>query len=260
MVEGAVRHGTTMQVEANYTDSHGQSEIGFGITRLLGFDLHPRIKRINHVKLYRPVAGQAGAWPGLAPAMMGRAIRWDLVAEQYDQIIKYATAIRTGTASTEAILRRFTRAASHPTYQAMLEVGRAVKTAFVARYLRDRDLQREIHDGLNVAEGWNGGNQVLFYGKGGDIATNRRDEQELSVACLHVLQAAVAYVNTLLVQDVLAQPGWADALAPEDRRGLTPLFWTHVAPYGEVKLNMTKRLELRGDAAVPQASGSPVRP
>jgi TnpA family transposase len=114
---------------------------------------------------------------------MGRAIRWDLVAEQYDQMIKYARAIRTGTASTEAILRRFTRAASHPTSQAMLEVGRAVKTIFAARYLRDRDLQREIHDGLNVAEGWNGGNQVLFYGKGGDIATNHRDEQELSVAC-----------------------------------------------------------------------------
>ncbi|MDQ0577992.1 TnpA family transposase [Streptomyces rishiriensis] len=35
-----------------------------------------------------------------------------------------ATAIRTHTASTEAILRRFTRKASHPTYAAMLEVGR----------------------------------------------------------------------------------------------------------------------------------------
>jgi hypothetical protein len=49
------------------------------------------------------------------------------------------------------------------------------------------------------------------------------------------------------VQTVLAEPAWADALTPEDRRGLTPLFWTHIAPYGEVKLNMTKRLELRGD-------------
>jgi hypothetical protein len=25
---------------------------------------------------------------------------------------------------------------------------------------------------------------------------------------------------------------------------LTPLFWTHVAPYGEVKLDMTSRLAL----------------
>ena len=45
MIEGAMRHGTTMEVEGNYTDSHGQSEIGFGLTRLLGFDLLPRIKR-----------------------------------------------------------------------------------------------------------------------------------------------------------------------------------------------------------------------
>ncbi|MGH3568586.1 MAG: Tn3 family transposase [Pseudonocardia sp.] len=44
MVEGAIRHGTTMDVAGNYVDSHGQSEIGFGVTRLLGFDLLPRIK------------------------------------------------------------------------------------------------------------------------------------------------------------------------------------------------------------------------
>jgi hypothetical protein len=58
-----------MAVEANYVDTHGQSEIGFGITRLLGFDLLPRIKRINKVKLYRPAAGEPDLWPGLAPAM-----------------------------------------------------------------------------------------------------------------------------------------------------------------------------------------------
>jgi len=137
MVEGAIRHGTTMKVEGNYVDTHGQSEIGFGITRLLGFDLLPRIKQINKVRLYRPVAGQPDAYPLLAPALT-RPIRWDLVEQNYDQMIKYATAIRQGTASTEAVLRRFTRSASHPTYQAMLEVGRAQRTIFVARFLRRR--------------------------------------------------------------------------------------------------------------------------
>lgn len=56
---------------------------------------------------------------------------------------------------TEAILRRFTRNASHPGYQAMLELGRARKTIFIAPYLRDRDLQREINEGLNLIESWN---------------------------------------------------------------------------------------------------------
>jgi hypothetical protein len=78
----------------------------------------------------------------------------------------------------------------------MIEVGRAQRTIF-ARYLCNCDLQREINEGLNVVESWNRANSVIFFGKGGDIATNRRDEQELFVVCLRVLRAILVYVNTL---------------------------------------------------------------
>ena len=106
--------------------------------------------------------------------MVGRPIRWDLIADQYDEMVKYATAIRTRSAQTAAILRRFQSAnAMHPAYQAMLEVGRAQRTLFVARYLRDRELQREINTGLNVAESWNTGNSVIYFHKGGGIPANR---------------------------------------------------------------------------------------
>jgi hypothetical protein len=44
------------------------------------------------------------------------------------------------------------------------------------------------------------------------------------------------YVNTLMVQDILAEPEWADVLTDEDKRGLTPLFWNHVRPYGEIRV------------------------
>jgi TnpA family transposase len=126
----------------------------------------------------------------------------------------------------------------------MLELGRVQKTIFVARYLRDRDLQREIEEGLNLIESWNRVNGVIFYGKSGEFATNRREQQELGMLSLHILQAALVYVNTLMIQDILAESEWAGVLTPEDLRGLTPLFWAHVLPYGEVKLNMTRRLAL----------------
>ncbi|MER5587343.1 Tn3 family transposase [Streptomyces asoensis] len=243
MVEGAIRHGTTMSVEGNYVDSHGQSEIGFGVTRLLNVDLLPRIKQINRVRLYRPNSGEAGAYPNLQAALT-RPIRWDVIDANYDQVIKYATAIRTGTASTEAILSRFTRAASHPAYQAMLEIGRARRTCFVACYLHDRVLQREIEEGLNVVESWNAANAVIYYGKGGEISSNRREEVEMAALCLRILQASLVYVNTLMLQAVLAEPVWAGLLGPADRRDLTPLFWGHVRPYGEVRLDMGSRLDL----------------
>ncbi|WP_131816102.1 Tn3 family transposase [Streptomyces sp. 3213.3] len=52
------------------------------------------------------------------------------------------------------------------------------------------------------------------------------------------------HANTFLVQHVLADPEWADTLTEADRRGLSPLFWTHVNPYGRFERDMTSRLDL----------------
>ncbi|GLH99173.1 hypothetical protein Pa4123_44480 [Phytohabitans aurantiacus] len=45
-----------------------------------------------------------------------------------------------------------------------------------------------------------------------------------------------------LVRWALVRPRCGSALPDADRRGLTLLFWTYVAPYGEVKLDMSSRL------------------
>jgi DNA-binding transcriptional regulator YdaS (Cro superfamily) len=38
------------------------------------------------------------------------------------------------------------------------------------------------------------------------------------------------------------------AITPVDRRALTPLFWEHVRPYGEVRLDLGSRLSIGVDA------------
>jgi len=244
MIEGVLRHCTDMEVDRTYVDSHGQSEVAFSFCRFLDFQLLPRLKGIHRQRLYRPATGASDAYPALH-LVLTRPIDWALIERQYDQMVKYATALRLGTAATADILRRFTRAnLQHPTYKALVELGKALRTAFVCRYLNSIELRREIHEGLNVVENWNAANDFILYGRGGEIATNRLEDQEATMLSLHLLQNCMIYVNTLMFQLVLSEPIWAARMGSYERRGITPLAWGHVNPYGTFRLDMNTRLPL----------------
>jgi TnpA family transposase len=243
MIEGVLRHCTNMEVKSSYVDSAGQTVIGFAFSYVLNFELLPRLKSMKRQKLSMCSSLDKKKYSNLSP-ILSKPIKWDLIASQYDEIIKYTTALYLGTAEAEAILRRFNNDnKSHPTYQALIELGKAVKTIFLCRYLQSESLRREIHEGLNVVERWNGVNDFIFYGRKGEISTNNTEEQELSMLCLHLLQMSLVYINTLMLQTILRTPEWENRLTFEDKRALTPLMHSHINPYGIFFLDMKQRVK-----------------
>ncbi|MFC9816730.1 Tn3 family transposase [Streptomyces virginiae] len=88
----------------------------------------------------------------------------------------------------------------------------------MGRALASPGLCREIHSGLQFVENWNSANTVLNHGKNGALTGPDKEHSETSMLALHVLQSALVHVNTLLLQQVLAEPAWAKKLSYEDRR------------------------------------------
>ena len=243
MIEGVLRHDTDLEIDRQYVDSHGQSEVAFAFCHLLGFDLLPRLKAIARQKLYVPEAGFRSELGNLAP-ILTRTIDWSLIERNYDEMIKYTAGLRRRTAEPEAILRRFAGSTvKHPTYAALSELGKVVKTLFLCRYIGSEELRREIHEGLNVVENWNSANGFIFFGKGGEFASNRMEDQELSVLALHLLQNCLVYVNTLMLQKILAEPSWLNRMTADDHRGLTPALYSHVNPYGKLDPDLSRRID-----------------
>ena len=161
--------------------------------------------------------------------------------------------MRLGTADTEAILKRFTKQnVKHPTYLALCELGKVVKTIFLCKYLSDEAMRIEANSGLNVIENWNSANDFILFGNGREFASNNIEHQEISSLCLPLIQNSLVYINTLMFQDVLSRKKWLDLMTPEDFRAITPLIYEHVTPYGSFNLNMNNRIHIgessRGNA------------
>jgi hypothetical protein len=90
---------------------------------------------------------------------------------------------------------------------------------------------------------------LACFGKGGEISTNRLEEQELSVLALHLLQICLVYVNTLMIQRVLTEPEWSSRMTRQDLSTLTPLIFHHINPYGTFELDMHERIPIESGVA-----------
>tara|TARA_Y100000588_G_C14269376_1_gene931579 strand:- start:764 stop:3691 length:2928 start_codon:yes stop_codon:yes gene_type:complete len=249
MLQGILNQDTDMDIESQYVDSHGKSELGFALSYLEKFDLLPRYKTIGKQKIYLPSDDFAIK---NINNITTRSIKWELIKDQYDEMVKYAVALKLGTSTAETVIRRFARSNyQHPTFKAFMELGKAVKSIFLCRYLHSVELRQQINAGLNVVENWNSANDFVFYGKSGEITSNIRDEQEISMLSLHLLQNCISYVNTLLIEELFKNNFWPNHLKKEDYRALNALFYLHINPYGTFELDLSKRLAIQqlGEAA-----------
>ena len=130
----------------------------------------------------------------------------------------------------------------HPVYKVFTEVGKAKKTIFLCNYIQSEELRIEIHEALNIVERVNSIMSFICYGKLGEISTNFKIDQELAIACLHLLQVCMGYINTILHQEELLTPEWEGVLTKEDKRALNILFHANINPYGLFPLNLDTRL------------------
>jgi hypothetical protein len=93
-------------------------------------------------------------------------------------------------------------------------------------------------------ETWNSGIDFIFYGKDSELTGEDREDQEISMLSMHLLQSSLVLVNTLIIQQILAEPEWAGRLTDRDKKALSALIWSHINPYGTFHIDMSTHLDL----------------
>ena len=94
-----------------------------------------------------------------------------------------------------------------------------------------------------IADATNRVRATDIWGNGNELVSNRRDDQEISVLSLHLLQASMVYVNTLMIQDGLADQAWRKKMTARDMAALNPLPHSHIARVSTSGQNLESQIE-----------------
>ena len=156
-------HNDVVKSDIHSTDTHGYSEIIFGVTHLLGISFAPRIKNFKKQRLYSFEKESVLKALGYKILPSGR-IDINLIAELWDEILRFVATIKLKVVTASQLFRRLSSySRQHPLYRALKQFGRIIKSLFLLRYIDDVELRQTIEKQLNKLESANKFDGAIFY-------------------------------------------------------------------------------------------------
>lgn len=131
-------------------DTHGFTHFAMAATKLLGFDLAPRLSDIASRKLYLP---DGVAVPVRLEPMVERIKIPRLAREGWEGLLHLILSLKTGHSSAATIIDRHGSAAKGTAvYEAGTLLGKILRSLFLLDYLIKPDFRREVHRTLSQGE------------------------------------------------------------------------------------------------------------
>jgi TnpA family transposase len=236
-IEGVIRQ-TELEIERLAVDTHGYTDFAMATAKLLGFDLCPRLKNLRGRKLFVP-GGMAV--PKVLEPVIDRDVSMRAIRRGWDELIRVAASIETGTVSAVLALERFGSAAQgDKTHRAGTHLGRLVRTVYLCDYFSNPVFRRELHRILNHGESVHALERAIYVGRVSP-ARGRRPEEWVAISgALTLLTNLVLAWNTHRAQSILDDWGRTKAKqVPGD-------ILAHVSPahFGNMNFRGTFRFPL----------------
>jgi TnpA family transposase len=235
LIQGLLEQQSKVTPSTVHTDTQGQALPVYALALLFGFDLMPRVRNWKDLTFHRPAAQARSRHIDALFGEPGRnVIDWDLIEAHYQDVMRVVLSVQEGKISPATLLRRLsTCSRRNNIYQAFREIGRAVRTIQLLRFLSDAQLRRRTTAETSKVESCNRFTSWCRFGDGGVIAANDPAEQEKILKFSTLLANAVIFHTTVdmmtVIRELIAQ-GWQ--ITPEDLAVLSPYVTARIQRFG----------------------------
>jgi TnpA family transposase len=241
ILAGLLEQQTSLDPREIMADTHGYSDVVFGLFSLLGYRFSPRLADLADQRFWR-LSKQDNYGP---LNELGRhVVNTRLVHDHWDDMLRLAGSLKLGKVKATAVMRTLQRAGSLSGLgRAVSELGRVEKTLYLLAYVQDEVYRRRILVQLNRGEGRHAVARAVFHGKKGELRQRYREGMEDQLGALGLVVNALVLWNTRYLQHALER--WQQkegVLAPDDVARLSPLLHEHVNMLGRYDFSLPEHI------------------
>nr|WP_261313551.1 Tn3 family transposase [Ralstonia mannitolilytica] len=200
-IEGVMRHNETRAdggLLRLAVDTHGYTNVGMAVAKLLGFDLCPWLRNLSERKLYLPRA--LSVTEGLSAAV-SHEVSLKAIRDGWDGLLRLVASIHAGRVSAIVALQRFGSAAQgDPIHRAADHLGKLLRTLFLCDFFSNIEFRRELRTLLNRGESVHHLQRAIYMSKVQHERGRRQDEMIAISGALSLLTNLVIAWNTERMQ------------------------------------------------------------
>ena len=234
VIDGLLNNNA-VKSDIHSTDTHGFTEIIFGLTNLLGFSFAPRIKNFKKQQLYS--FNYPKHYHNLGYKLIPkRKINEDIIKNNWDDILRFIITIKERKTTATQLLKRLTSySKQHKLYTALKEFGKIIKTDFLLNYIDNVSFRQQIEKQLNKVEASNKFAKAVFFGNNTEFTIATVEEQNIANNCKRLIQNSIILWNYLYftkkIQIATSQIEKDEIINAIQNSSI--VHWSHINFYGE---------------------------
>ncbi len=238
---GLLKQQTSLDPREIMADTHGYSDVVFGLFSLLGYRFSPRLADLPDQRFW---CLEKEADYGPLNALSRHVVNARLIAEHWNDMLRLAGSLKLGKVKATAVMRTLQRAGTLSGLgRAVAEVGRVEKTLYLLAYVQDAAYCRRILVQLNRGEGRHAVARAVFHGKKGELRQRYREGMEDQLGALGLVVNALVLWNTRYLQQALKhQQAVAESPDSGDVARLPPLLYEHINMLGRYDFSLPESI------------------
>ncbi|MDD2466279.1 MAG: Tn3 family transposase [Desulfobulbus sp.] len=211
-------------------DMHSINKANFAILHWFGLRFEPRFTNLDEQLKALYCADDPEQYEKCLIRPVGQVDRQLIISEK-PNIDKIVATLGLKEMTQGTLIRKLcTYTAPNPTRRAVFEFDKLIRSIYTLRYLRDPQLERNVHRSQNRIESYHQLRSTIAQVGGKKELTGRTDiEIEISNQCARLIANAVIYYNSAILSRLLTKhedSGKAKGLALITQ--MSPTAWRHI--------------------------------